>query len=946
MEISIEAMVRKAALLLPVQFPLHAFVTQNTLHAFEHLPFCEASVQAAKLYGSECFLSEKRFAEHISSGRITAGDIEAVLRDLEIDDQQLVVGNFTEKKFKAKRTQHLFEIPKSQSLGWLLRETTVLSVAHPLAPPHQWDNKSLNDLWLLFSVNASAAPVPLLYERPRDHILAQYEVDTDDLTRPFLIKLCASFFDQGIAYWTMPYRDQGLLAAFRLIYSQKLPPPSIWMNGMHEILAQQQKQALSPQDTIEWALSKLKVPQSLWGQVIAKTLVSMRGWAGMVNQLELRPDRAPVHHPHASLIEYLAVQLLLEVFAVDFVHKNYKKKKCHDMHKSLASQNLVLAYEAFISAQCVGLSITDFKDEKTVERFLLLVAQFNEVERRQILHLAFEYHYRMAVFDSLQAHHRKSSLRQKITPHYQTVFCMDDREESMRRHLEEINPQVETFGYAGFFGVAMYYQGVEDIRPRALCPIVVVPKHIIFEKAIDCVDKIKHSKRKRVYGEIIRRASIASRTMLRGSILTAFVGSAAILPLIARCLFPSLTRKWLATHSKIVYPQPLTRLQLERQESSLGDLYVGYTVAEMVNIVKNVLGAMGVKDYFSPLFIFLGHGSSSLNNPHRAAYNCGACGGNAGGPNARAFAAMANLAQVREQLKEHNLFIPDTTWFLGALHNTCEDSITYFDEDLVPSSLLGQLAQAKEELLMACESNAHERVRRFEESNKNTTSKQAHAIARHHSFDLAQPRPEYGHNTNALCVVGRRDSTKWLFLDRRCFLISYDSGQDEDGTKLNALLSAACPVGLGINLEYYFSHIDPLAYGSGTKLPHNIVGLIGVMDGPSSDLRTGLPWQAVEIHEPVRLLMIIEAQKDKLLHFLTLNATVRNLVDNAWIHLAVLEPEQKSLWLYQKGDFVLHTAQRDDFKEYASSCEHYHGQIEHLEIAHITPPASKGAAYV
>ena len=29
------------------------------------------------------------------------------------------------------------------------------------------------------------------------------------------------------------------------------------------------------------------------------------------------------------------------------------------------------------------------------------------------------------------------------------------------------------------------------------------------------------------------------------------------------------------------------------------------------------------------------------------------------------------------------------------------------------------------------------------------------------------------------------------------------------------------------------------------------------MDGAASDLRTGLPWQMVEIHEPVRLLFVV-----------------------------------------------------------------------------------------
>ena len=35
-----------------------------------------------------------------------------------------------------------------------------------------------------------------------------------------------------------------------------------------------------------------------------------------------------------------------------------------------------------------------------------------------------------------------------------------------------------------------------------------------------------------------------------------------------------------------------------------------------------------------------------------------------------------------------------------------------------------------------------------------------------------------------------------------------------------------------------------------------IAGLLGVMDGAQSDLRTGLPWQMVEIHEPTRLAIV------------------------------------------------------------------------------------------
>src|SRR5438270_208884 len=71
------------------------------------------------------------------------------------------------------------------------------------------------------------------------------------------------------------------------------------------------------------------------------------------------------------------------------------------------------------------------------------------------------------------------------------------------------------------------------------------------------------------------------------------------------------------------------------------------------------------------------------------------------------------------------------------------------------------------------------------------------------------------------------------------------------------------PVVAGINLEYFFSYIDPAGYGCGSKLPHNVTSLLGVMDGAQSDLRTGLPWQMVEIHEPSRLSIVVEGSAER-----------------------------------------------------------------------------------
>ena len=57
------------------------------------------------------------------------------------------------------------------------------------------------------------------------------------------------------------------------------------------------------------------------------------------------------------------------------------------------------------------------------------------------------------------------------------MCCLDDREESFRRHLEEIEPNIETFGAAGFYSVAMYFRGVADAHYIPLCPVVIKPKH-------------------------------------------------------------------------------------------------------------------------------------------------------------------------------------------------------------------------------------------------------------------------------------------------------------------------------------------------------------------------------------------------------------------------------------------------------------------------------------
>jgi uncharacterized protein YbcC (UPF0753/DUF2309 family) len=362
---------------------------------------------------------------------------------------------------------------------------------------------------------------------------------------------------------------------------------------------------------------------------------------------------------------------------------------------------------------------------------------------------------------------------------------------------------------------------------------------------------------------------------------------------------------------------------------------LGFSDDEMAERVAGVLEGMGLRRDFAPLVFVLGHGSSSVNNPHLSAYHCGACGGRRGGPNARLFAEMANTPAVRARLAARGLVIGDDTWFVGGEHDTCSDTIALYDLERVPAALREPLAKATTVLDQACERNAHERVRRFELAPARASPEQARVHVDMRAVDLSEARPEYNHATCAVMIVGRRALSAGLFLDRRAFLVSYDPATDADGALLERVLSAALPVCAGINLEYYFSTVDNERFGAGTKLPHNVTALLGVMDGHASDLRTGLWRQTVEIHEPMRLLCVIEAEPERFDRVLGHAPVVAELVRNEWVQTVLCAPSDGRQWRYTAHGWEAHAPAVISLPVVARSRDWYSGRRDHLAVAAI-----------
>jgi uncharacterized protein YbcC (UPF0753/DUF2309 family) len=390
----------------------------------------------------------------------------------------------------------------------------------------------------------------------------------------------------------------------------------------------------------------------------------------------------------------------------------------------------------------------------------------------------------------------------------------------------------------------------------------------------------------------------------------------------------------------LVQPPQVTQLRLERSQPTPGpeDDQIGFTIPEMATIVERLLRDLGLTSGFARIVIVVGHGSSSLNNPHESAYNCGACAGARGGPNARAFARMANDRDVRELVARNGLVVPQNVVFVGAFHNTCDDRVTYFDLDRLPHSHKADFDRAKKTIDRVRERNAHERCRRFESAPLSLTPEGALRHVEARAEDLAQTRPEYNHATNAICIVGRRSRTRGLFLDRRAFLNSYDPTQDDEQyTILTRILQAAVPVCAGISLEYYFSCVDPVGWGCSTKLPHNLTSLLGVMDGAASDLRTGLSSQMIEIHEPMRLLFVVETTPDAMLQIMDRNPGIGNLCRNGWVQLSVLDPHSSRMHLFRKGGFDIYRPTSAKLPEVESSVDWYRGWRDHLGFAMVRP---------
>ena len=95
----------------------------------------------------------------------------------------------------------------------------------------------------------------------------------------------------------------------------------------------------------------------------------------------------------------------------------------------------------------------------------------NHVVLRTTLLRASEIGFRKALLQSLDTTAKPpAETSRKLA---QMVFCIDVRSERIRRQIESVSGDVETFGFAGFFSRPIAFTSIGETEPDAQLPVLL-----------------------------------------------------------------------------------------------------------------------------------------------------------------------------------------------------------------------------------------------------------------------------------------------------------------------------------------------------------------------------------------------------------------------------------------------------------------------------------------
>ena len=699
-----------------------------------------------------------------------------------------------------------------------------LSDALANAPPglRPADLAALKAAALVSKPGISAAPT-----------IAELAAEASGIDWPGLIAerfgaFAAGYFDEGQALWPAP-RKRGAYAAWRAVATHDLTPEIVGLAGFATHVSEAPETA---PDALAAVVRRIALPAEALETYFHQMLMTLGGWAQYARYLLWQAELGAASD--ATITDFLAIRLLWEAALFD----RYE-------------QQIGVRWKDVIALHATPVTPTS---DHVVDA---------------ILQEAAERAGQRALAATLAA---PSTVATANRPALQAAFCIDVRSEVFRRALESVNPEIQTLGFAGFFGLpASHRRFASDVRefrlPVLLNPSLTSGSGGPEDATADQSARFK-ARAKRAWGRF-KLAAVSSFAFVEAT------GPVYAIKLVSDAL---------GLRATPAPNDPAPRLD------PAPDL------AARTKVAETVLRAMSLTTHFARLVLLVGHGANVINNPHAGGLHCGACGGYSGEVNARLLAALLNDPEVRTGLVSQGIAIPDDTLFLGALHDTTTDRVTLYADDHPSAPHRIERRQAKVWLAAAGSISRGERALRLPGA-----AGQRSLLGR--SRDWAEVRPEWGLAGCKAFIAAPRRRTAGKTLQGRAFLHDYDWTIDRDFGVLELILTAPVVVASWISLQYYGSTVAPTVFGAGSKLLHNITGGIGVVEGNGGLLRTGLPWQSVHdgeryVHEPLRLSVCIEAPREAMTEILKRHDGVRALFDNRWLYLFALDETGQMAWRY------------------------------------------------
>lgn len=658
-----------------------------------------------------------------------------------------------------------------------------------------------------------------------------------------MIKWCAAYLDRTQAQWKVKDKQQeGLYAFWKSLAAHDFSMPC------HGIKNWSRSVKALPDDSenaIKNLLHDLDVQPEDVTPYLRRHFAQMPGYASHLKWQETD------NRQDGILTDYLAIRLHYEkILTEKAARRRYKTV-------DLAQVRTIL---------------------ETASRQMHNVGSDDQPDYSAVWQEAYELNYRNRLLASLNA---------GATPDVdnaccQLVFCIDVRSEPIRRRLEEIGPY-STYGFAGFFGMAMRLNELGSALSIDLCPVLLKPNKGVKESSAD-----RNAARK-INWQALKVSALQLKKQLKCNLAGAF----GLVELAGLCsAFPLMTRTFMPGRANKLQQFIETRMA-GHVETSL-DLS-SFSLDEKIALAEGAIRGIGLS-HMSKVVVLCGHRSTSTNNPFASALDCGACGGNGGSSSARLAARILNDKEVRAGLLSKRIHIPSSTIFLAAEHDTTTDQFSFYDVAGLSDDQQNILSRLKEDLVLTGQSLRQERARKLP-----TSSMKPFNDPLNRACDWAQIAPEWGLAGNAAFIAAPRNLSQETDLNGRVFLHSYDYKQDAESKVLELIMTAPLVVAQWINMQYYLSTVDNDKFGSGSKVVHNVVSDFGVMQGAQGDLRMGLPLQSLmtaeaRVHEPMRLLAVIRAPLTAIDGVLDNHPEVRKLVVNRWIRLVGLDPESSTFY--------------------------------------------------